>query len=367
MTVAASFIRQACQDQSDIKWLFAVSRQIMDELSEFHADLPKDVAVFNTSPARSREARRQLLRIEAYFQPDVIFTLFGPAYAKFHTPHLLGCANAWLTNPTWAAYRTIKHFPFGAVTSYVQGLYRLQLLKLADSWITQTETARQGLHHRLRVPLDQINIVANTCDQIFIDHMRVQVFPEKGTKIRILCFAASYLHKNLISIPHVAAHLESMAPSLDFEFVITLPPKEKLYHKMIQLAKSLGVGKRLVNAGPIPLANGPELYQSCHISFLPTLLETFSATYPESMAMGVPIVTTDFGFSRDACQDAALYYPYQDHHAAANCIKRLLDDRDLWETQIARGKAVLTRLPDSETRYQQYRACIRKMVDRRNA
>lgn len=40
----------------------------------------------------------------------------------------------------------------------------------------------------------------------------------------------------------------------------------------------------------------------------PTLLECFTATYPEAMRMEVPIVTTDLDFAHGLCGDAALYY-----------------------------------------------------------
>jgi glycosyltransferase involved in cell wall biosynthesis len=307
------------------------------------------------------KARRALLNTESRLRPDGVFTLFGPSYVTFLSPHVVGCVDAWMTHPNWPSYRT-RRFPFDMVKTYVKAFRKLQWLRPANAWITQTETARQGLHRRLGFPLDRIYVVPNTCSRDYVENQAVQPFPEKDAKVRILCFAAPYPHKNLICVPSVAAELAKIAPSLNFEFVLTLPPDHHTWKAIAGLASSLDVVDRVVNLGPIALADGPALYRGCHISFLPTLLETFSATYPESMAMGLPLVAADFDFARDACGNAALYYPYRDAHAAAECSWRLLNDRELWESQIARGKMVLNRLPNSEQRYHQYAACVKRVI-----
>ncbi len=72
------------------------------------------------------------------------------------------------------------------------------------------------------------------------------------------------------------------------------------------------------------------------------------------MAIGLPIVTTDLDFAHDVCDDAALYYRPRDAGGAADAIERLLDDRQLWERLIARGKEVLERYPTPHERYEQY-------------
>ena len=62
---------------------------------------------------------------------------------------------------------------------------------------------------------------------------------------------------------------------------------------ILDQAQALGVAEHIYNAGPVHVADMPTLYQDCHISFMPTLLETASATYPESVAMGLPVVSNE--------------------------------------------------------------------------
>ena len=226
----------------------------------------------------------------------------------------------------------------------------------ASAWVVQTETARRGLAHRLRLPLDRVTVILNTCGERYLQNQGARPFPAPTAEqpLRILCFSAAHKHKNLEILPKLAKELSRRRPDLNFRIVLTLPPTHWLAKEVFGQAERLGVSHLLENRGWIPVAQGPDLYRSCDISFLPTLLETFSADYPEAMAMGLPIVTTDLGFAHDVCDDAALYYTPRNAQAAADCLLRLLDDRPLWERQIARGKEILTRYPTPHQRYQQY-------------
>ena len=70
----------------------------------------------------------------------------------------------------------------------------------------------------------------------------------------------------------------------------------------------------------VPLSKLPELYRNSDICFIPSVLETFSATYVEAMATGRPIVASDLDFAHAVCQESAVYFDPRDPVAAAeNC------------------------------------------------
>ena len=98
----------------------------------------------------------------------------------------------------------------------------------------------------------------------------------------------------------------------------------------------------------------PSLYKECDAMFLPSLLECFSASYPEAMAMEKPIVTTDQGFARSICGDAALYYSPVDPVDAANKISRLIREPKLQKQLIENGKIRLKTFPTPEERAKEY-------------
>jgi len=289
-----------------------------------------------------------------------VFTLAGPAYVKFNSPHLLGCNDPWISHFGWTAFRT--QFPKEWLGRLGMVLYKSWWIRQATSWTTQAETAKLGLHRRLRIPLSTCHVVTNTCGDHYRQNVPAKPFPVTGKKVRILCFSAPYWHKNLQIIPAVARELTKRLPNTDFEFVLTLPSGNRIWQTILQRAEKLSVQDRIVNVGKVDIADGPALYQSCDISFLPTLLETFSATYPESMAMGLPIVTTDLDFAHDVCQDAALYYSPRDAAQAAGQIATLLTDRELWEKLTSRGRQVVEQLPTIEQRYQMFIELIRNVV-----
>ncbi len=355
LQTSSAFIIEALRHPGEIEWVFALSRSCAREVEQFGMQLPAGAEIFDEPPTFSLAARRRLLDIEAATKPDLVFTFSGPAYARFRNFHLVGCSTGWITHSTWTAYRSL-----GSLRAYVlyaiRFVYKWFWFRRANAWVVQTETARRGLARRLRLPLDRITVILNTCGERYLQHQGAQPFPQPTTErpLRILCFSAAHKHKNLEILPALAKELAQRRPNLPFRIVVTLPPSHWITKQVMARAEQLGVTHLIENRGPIPVAQGPELYRSCDICLLPTLLETFSANYPEAMAIGLPIVTTDLDFAHDVCDDAALYYRPRDAGGAADAIERLLDDRQLWERLIARGKEVLERYPTPHERYEQY-------------
>ena len=145
---------------------------------------------------------------------------------------------------------------------------------------------------------------------------------------------------------------------MPFQFVLTLPADSRLVRTIQHRARSLGVHDRIENQGPVPVAQGPELYRRSHVCFLPTVLESFSAAYPEAMAMGLPIITTDLAFARDLCGDAALYFQPNNARSAAAQLLRVTQDGSLRRRLVQEGMKVLGTLPSSAQQYQRYRELL---------
>ena len=148
-------------------------------------------------------------------------------------------------------------------------------------------------------------------------------------------------------------------PAQNFEFILTLPEGEESTVRILQNARALGVAAHVTNVGRLSLHAVIEVYRDAHICFMPSLLETFSATYPEAMALGRPIVATDLDFARVVCQDAAEYYSATDADDAARAILRLLDSEDTWQSRLRAGARVLDALPSAHQKYGLYVEAIR--------
>ena len=106
----------------------------------------------------------------------------------------------------------------------------------------------------------------------------------------------------------------------------------------------------IVYVGKTDVSECPFLYEQADIMFMPTLLECFTATYPEAMRMEVPIVTTDLEFARGLCGDAACYYSAIDPAAAAEVIYKVATDKDYAAMLTANGKEQLKKFDNYEQR-----------------
>ena len=108
--------------------------------------------------------------------------------------------------------------------------------------------------------------------------------------------------------------------------------------------------KHFVFVGKVDIAECPNLYKQADIMFMPTLIECFTATYPEAMRMEVPIVTTDLEFARGLCEDAACYYSAIDPASAAEAIYKVATDKAYVRQLVLNGKRQLLTYDNYEQR-----------------
>jgi len=111
--------------------------------------------------------------------------------------------------------------------------------------------------------------------------------------------------------------LLKLSPDLNPQFLLTLPFESKTWRRISKAAKGMGLENYIKNLGVLNVVNCKEVYLRSDLVFLPTLLEVSSATYLEAMVLGVPILTTDTDFSREACLDYAVYFRPHSHYDAA--------------------------------------------------
>ena len=364
LQAATAFITATLADPRCNAWHYVLSAELARQLRSLGIGTESDAfTVIAPAPSRSHASRRRLRDAALQFAPDAVFTFFGPAYVRFPMRHLCGVADGWVTHSTALAFSTLGS-PVARLRMLLVCLYKAYWFRRADRWFVEAASARSGLSRRLGVPAEKVAIIANTCAA----HYRAQAstriveWPPRH-RLRILLFAAYYPHKNLEIAPLVAARLVNARPQLDFELVLTIAQDSVPWREIHQLASTLGVADRVVTMGPVDIRDGPALYASCDVLLHPSLLETFSATYPEAMAMGVPIVATDLDFAHDVCGDAALYYAPRDANEAAHRILCLVDDSALRARLVEAGTHRLATLPTASEKYERLLAWIQHAIE----
>lgn len=344
--IGLSFI-QASLKITSIEWIYLVSPGIYSNLgSKLQSDCR--VILIKDSPAKILKgyvSRNKIHSICKKFKPTIVYSIGFPSYIRFNETEIGRYTNPWEINSPPLPWDTIKK-PLNKIITIAGIKYRLLWARNANYFETQTDVAKKGIIRNVGIEPERVFVIPNSPNYVFVDNglkERLDLLYEKKDNIAF-CLSAPYAHKNLDIIPEVAYWLR-IKYNIQVVFVLTLPKGSELWKNIQKEARKLNVIDLVKNVGVLKVNECIEYYKKSKIVFLPTLLEVFSATYLEAMAMKVPVVTTDLEFAHDNCKDAAIYYEPRNSKDAALKIRYLLDDRCLYEEQIRKGVKVLNTYP----------------------
>lgn len=329
--VALSFIHE-CRRHTEHEFHVVLGPGVAASLNEtdFPANFQFHHKSFGVVGLRTpRHVQREMAALETRIQPDCIVTTSGPSYWRSRAPHLMGFNLPLYIYPE---------------SPYLRDLPRIRKLRLsarrwlhcryfrrdADAFIVQTDDVNQRVRRLFHT--DQVYTVTNNHNAWYSDPpaARPRLPPRGANTFRLLTLSSYYAHKNLELIPGVIDALPERVKAR-VEFVLTLTQQEYRAHIGARVPHQIQL------TGPVPPPECPSLYAECDAMFLPTLAECFSASYPEAMKMRTPIITSDLGFARSICGDAALYFAPRDAASAAQQITRLVDDAALRHSLRERG------------------------------
>lgn len=259
-----------------------------------------------------------------------VLTIFGPSRWRPQVPHLCGFARPHLVIKD-SPYQ--QHLPLKEKIYY--RIWKWLFQRSSDTFYTENSYISERLPEALGRSV-RVFTVTNNYNQVYDAPekwcRKLNLPSFEGTTL--LSVTAAYAHKNLgIMIP-IARLLEEQHPEFRFRFVLTV-----LECEMPIIPDNLK--EHFLFLGKVDIAECPHLYKQADIMFMPTLLECFTATYPEAMRMEVPIVTTDLEFARGLCGDAACYYSAIDVKAAAEAIYRVATDKEYVQRLVENGKSQL--------------------------
>lgn len=287
-----------------------------------------------------------LSKLEEKVNPDKVWSIFAPAFWNPKAKHVAMFAKSQYI---------YKDSPFFKQLSLWK-LFKLKLREIlhmhyyrtfCDILVTETNDVTTRL--KKRIPSKNIYTISNYYHQIFDNSNawdKTKVLPPfQG--ITLLTVAANYPHKNLNIITEVIACLKKVQPNFKFRFVLTIKPEElKITDEQIK--------QHIVFLGKTDIAQLPYLYQQADVMFLPTLLECFSASYPEAMRMGIPIITSDLPFARGLCENSAVYFNPTSPGDIAEKILHISSTNEIREQLIASGKEQLKKFDTTEERVRKY-------------
>lgn len=274
---------------------------------------------------------------------DAVLTVFGPSRWRPRVPHLCGFARGQLVLTDSPYYKRL--------TLREKLLYKVwtwSFKKSSDTFYTENEYISRLLPGLLGQSI-KVYTVTNYYNQVFDmpDQWRrdVELPPFDGETC--LSVSSYYPHKNFEIIQDVVRTLRHDHPGFKVRFVLTFTEAE--------MPVPADIRDAFLFVGKVDVSECPNLYAQSDIMFMPSLVECFSATYPEAMRMSVPIVTTDLPFAKGLCGDAACYYRAVDVQSAADAIYKVATDKAYASLLAEKGKEQLTK-------YDNYVQRVEKLV-----
>jgi glycosyltransferase involved in cell wall biosynthesis len=208
--------------------------------------------------------------------------------------------------------------------------------KRADALVVELEHVKEGLIRELGIPAERIYVIHNCLSSIYYDEAQWQdvILPYSACDLRLGFVGHNYPHKNTAIFPVIAAVLRHRY-NINVKFYVTFTADD-------WLTCTQEFRDACVNVGPLMVAQCPLFYKALDAVVFPSLLECFSITPLEAMAMEKPLFVSDRPFNRDICGEHANYFDPTSPESAAKAIADIFLNGKLDEfaLRVARNHAI---------------------------
>lgn len=336
--IANNFLLKTLE-HPEIEWIYVTSSDL-DEILNDNIKRQPYYTVFPTQPDfrhSYRHVKKELKRLEKCMKPDVVYSITAPSYFSFVAPEVMRFTNPTIAHPNKYSWKVLSIKSKLRLVLYSWNQKRM--MRKAHYFVTQTETTKKGIIRITGVPDSHVKVVKNVLPTIFSSIDNTHIDFDKDL-IDVACVAAPVPHKNLDIIPDVLMELKKRGHN-NVRFHVTIPQDSSLLPVINQKLSEYNLADRLVNHGRIPQKDLADMYRTCELCFLPTLLEVFSVSTLEAMFFGLKIVATDFAFNREVMDDACLYYEPMNPSSAAEKLSLLIENKELRDSLTPKMKRQL--------------------------
>jgi len=358
--VSASFLNE-CLEYPENKYVVFISTPVKRNIDI--ESFPSNFVFyeFKNKPLFSLTGWPNILkmkRIEEKEKPDVTFSIFGPSYWRPKSPHLMGYAYPHYVYPESPVFGLLSFKE--KMDVYIRKFLHVRQLKSnGDYFVCETEDVKERWCSMYGIPKENVFMVYNTASEPFFSYKT-----EKGNRndneFRFYTLCSPYRHKNMEILNEVCPLIPSLKCRKSIKFYTTFPEAD---YKRIFNEETR---KYIVNVGPQIVSECPKIVAQSDALFLPTLLECYSASYPEAMCMGKPILTSNLSFATNVCKDAALYFDPLDGRDIAKKIKMLVENQNLYTELKEKGAERLKEFGKASDRAKAYLQICENIIKRTN-
>lgn len=289
---------------------------------------------------------------------DLVFTIFGPNYFRNKNyTNLVGFAQPWILDVS--AYSLLS--PFDRFKTKLKCFAQKLFFKTADAFVVELEHVRDGLYTKGIAKPGSVYVVYNCISSLYLKPETWQPFESGITSpnFKVGFLGRDYAHKNTSILPGVKSILAEKY-GLNVDFFVTFNEQE-------WANKPEAFRSSIANVGSLAVTQCPSFYQALDAVIFPSLLECFSATPLEAMAMEKPLFASDRRFVKDICGDFALYFDPLDPENVADVIASYIQNqhgKDSERLALAREHAI--NFSSAKGRAERYLEIIRTELDKKH-
>lgn len=347
--ISYNFLLKTLEDK-DVEWYYLTSKDLDDVLGKMFASL-KGIRyfVFPTQPNFKTyyKVKKAIHLLEEQINPDIIYSVTAPSYFTFKTKEVMRFTNPLVTHPnkySWSIL-TIKQ----KIKTILYCWNQRRLIRKVHYFITQTETAKEGILRITKEPKDHVKVISNVLPVVFENINNTPVVVDDDW-INIACIGNPVPHKNFDIVPDVLLELNRLNIS-NVRFFMTIPDNHPVKNLIFSKLKKYGLDDHVKNYGRVAQKDLSEMYRLCQFCFLPTLLEVFSVSTLEAMYFELPIVASNFQFNKEVLADSCLYFEPTNPNDAAKQIAKLISDKSLQFEFLEKMKKRIAVYDDYDTHF----------------
>lgn len=264
---------------------------------------------------------------------DIVFSL-GNLPLPVETKQALFFDNPFITVSNLKSL----HFNFrDRFIHYLRKKFFFNRLKYVDLIFVQTKIQQKLLSNLVKnIPMEMME---NAPSIIFQKSIQKHFSFDKD-KIKLLVFTRYYPHKNLEVLLKVSEIIK--ANKKPYQIILTIDNEQ--HANVWKMLKKINTEKNqdvIINIGKINRNHIKSLYEQVDALLLPTLMESFSTTYADSMGFGVTVFTSDLDFAKEVCGDAAFYFNPYNENSIFEVIDSAFSNPEIINKKIKIGKEIV--------------------------
>ena len=160
----------------------------------------------------------------------------------------------------------------------------------------------------------------------------------------LICLCKYYSHKNLEILVPLSKLIKKR--NLDLRILITVDSNDNYQSKkFLKSIEKNNLSDVLINIGFQSFENAYNLLKLSDGLLLPTLSESYCIPYVEAFSLDKTILTSDRGFARSVCGEAAYYFDPLNEYSIFLKIEEMLNDKITKQKKILLGKKIYKSLP----------------------